>query len=80
MKAAQLKEVDREHRIHQQAYANFKVKAMQKNGKNKMKPVYTKFKKFYDYEAEIEKVNGKKEDSFSGVKAFLKQKGGAVNA
>ena len=53
---------------------------MRKNGKHKMKPVYTEFKKFYDYEAEIEKVNGKKEDLFAGVKAFLKQKGGAANA
>jgi len=70
MKAARLKAVDREHRIHQQAYANFKVKAMRKNGKHKMKPVYTEFKKFYDYEAEIEKVNGKKKILLPGSRPF----------
>lgn len=76
MKGVQLIEVDRSYHIHLQAYANFRVKAERKAGKNKTKPVYSTFKKFFDYQAEIEKVVGKKEDRFAGVKAFLKRRGG----
>lgn len=71
MQAVRLKQVDMDYRIHQQAFLNFAVKAEKKSGK-KSKPVYTKFKKFYDYEAEIKKVTRKENKSrFSGIGKLL---------
>ena len=71
MKAVRLKQVDMDYRNHLQAYLNFAVKAEKKSGK-KSKPVYTKFKKFYDYEAEIKKVTRKEKKSrFAGIGKLL---------
>ena len=49
MEAAQLKQVDNDYRNHLQAFLNYAVKAEKKAGKGKSKPVYRKFKQFYDY-------------------------------
>lgn len=74
MEAVRLKQVDLDYRNHLQAFLNFSVKAEKKAGKNKTKPVYSKFKKFYDYEKEVEKVSKKNEKSrFSGIGKFLKK-------
>lgn len=77
MEAVQLKQIDKDYRNHLQAFLNFSVKAEKKVGKNKSKPVYTKFKKFYDYEKELNKVKEKdknKENSrFSGISKFLRK-------
>lgn len=75
MKAAQLKRVDADYRNHLQAYLNFVVKAEKKAGKNKSKPVFSKFKQFYNYEKEIEKVSDKNETKsrFAGLSKFLKK-------
>lgn len=75
MEAVRLKEIDKDYRNHLQAYLNFAVKAEKKVNKNKSKPVYTKFKQFYDYEKELKKAKGKdKEKSrFSGISKFLKK-------
>lgn len=77
MKAVQLKQVDRDYRNHLQAYLNFAVKAEKKTGKNKTKPVYSKFKRFYDYEKELEKVRnrGKTKSRYSGIGKLLQKKG-----
>lgn len=48
MEAASLKEMDRDYRNHLQAFLNFAAKATRKNGR----PVYSNFKKFYNYEKE----------------------------
>lgn len=56
MKAAKLREVDRDYREHLQAYLSFAVKAEKRSGKNKTKPVYPTFKKFYDYEKAVSEV------------------------
>lgn len=72
MEAVQLKEVDQDYRNHLQAFLNFAVKAEKKAGKNKSKPVYRKFKQFYNYESEIRKVTKKKKKSrFSGIGKLL---------
>lgn len=74
MEAEKLKQVDNDYRNHLQAFLNFAVKAERKSGK-KSKPVYSKFKKFYDYEAEIKKAtsdNGEK-SRFFGVGKFFKK-------
>lgn len=76
MEAERYKQVDRDYRQHLQAYLNFAVKAEKKAGKGKSKPVYGKFKKFYDYEKELAKVksNGKEEKGrFSGLGKFFKK-------
>ena len=77
MQAVRLKQVDMDYRNHLQAYLNFAVKAEKKAGKNKTKPVYSKFKKFYDYEKEVKKVLNPEENKksrFTGIGKFL-QKG-----
>lgn len=77
MQAVKLKQVDADYRNHLQAYLNFAVQAEKKTGKNKSKPVYAKFKRFYDYEKELEKArNGGNEKSrFSGFGKFLRKEG-----
>lgn len=75
MEAVRLKQVDADYRNHLQAFLNFAVKAEKKTGKNKSRPVYTRFKRFYDYEAELEKAKsgGKTQSRFSGIGKFLKK-------
>lgn len=79
MKAVRLKQVDLDYRNHLQAYLNFAVKAEKKAGKNRTKPVYTKFNRFYDYQFELEKVQKegkeKKQSKFSSLSKFLKEGG-----
>jgi hypothetical protein len=75
MEAVRLKQVDQDYRNHLQAFLNFAVKAEKKVGKNKSKPVYSRFKRFYDYEKEVEKVKIRKRDKdrFAGLHKFLKK-------
>lgn len=60
MEAAQLKEVDKDYRNHLQAFLNFAVKAEKKAGKGKTKPVYQRFRNFFDYEKEVDLVKNRK--------------------
>lgn len=73
MKAIRLREIDNDYRNHLQAFLNFSVKAERKAGKNKTKPVYTKFTKFFDYEKAVDQVNCQKESKsrFLGIGKFL---------
>lgn len=74
MHAVRLKQVDRDYRDHLQAYLNFRVRAEKKAGKHKTKPVYDTFKKFYDYEKEVEKVTKPNNESrFAGIGKFFKK-------
>lgn len=75
MEAVSLKEIDKDYRNHLQAYLNFAVKAEKKSGKYKSKPVYTKFKQFYDYKNELKKAKGqnKEKSRFSGISKLLKK-------
>ena len=75
MEAVRLKQIDKDYRNHLQAFLNYAVKAEKKAGKNKSKPVFTKFKQFYDYEKELKKVKGKEEEKarFSGIGSLLKK-------
>lgn len=72
MEAVRLKQVDMDYRNHLQAFLNYAVKAEKKSGK-KSKPVFDKFKKFYDYESEVEKARGQKEkkSKFAGIGRLL---------
>lgn len=75
MEGVRLKQIDKDYRNHLQAFLNFVVKAEKRAGKNKTRPVYDKFKKFYDYEKEIQKAKGpiEKENRLSGIGKFLKK-------
>ena len=74
MEAAQLKQIDMDYRNHLQAWLNRSVKAEKKVGK-KIKPVYEKFKQFYDYEKYLGKANSddNKKSRFSGIGEILKK-------
>lgn len=77
MDAVRLKQVDMDYRNHLQAFLNFAVKAEKKVGKGKSRPVFTKFEKFYNYEAEQKKATqkGETKSRFSGIGKFLKKGG-----
>lgn len=82
MKAERLKWVDMDYRNHLQAWLGVAAKAEKKAGRNKTKPIYSTFDKFYDYESALEKA---RQGNSSGGKVrfrklaeFLK-KGGADN-
>ena len=77
MKAAKLKQVDEEYKIHLLAFANQRARAEKKVGKGKTRPVYTRFNKFYDYKKELETVSRtKRKERFAAAKAYMRQKGG----
>lgn len=73
MEAVRLKHIDMDYRNHLQAFLNFVVKAEKKAGKNKSKPVYSTFQKFYDYEKELAKVKDNGKSKFSGIGKLLKK-------
>lgn len=74
MEAFRLRQVDQEYNAHLQAWLNFAVKARKKTGKGKSRPVYSKFKRFYDYEKRLEEVQKiGKESRFSGIGKFFKK-------
>lgn len=76
MRGAQLRQVDLDYRNHLQAYLNFAVQAKKKAGKGKEKPVYSRFTKFYNYNAEIDRAMGKRETSsrFSRLSRHLAER------
>lgn len=78
MEAVNLRETDRDFWVHWQAFQNFRVKGTKRIGKNRQKPVYSRFDKFYDYDAALKKIrsHGKKSDRYTELKAHLKKKKG----
>lgn len=75
MKAAGIHEIDTMHHIHLQAFQNVRAKARKSAGRGKTRPVYTTYKKFFDYEKELKKARRKKESSrYDGLKKKLKEK------
>lgn len=76
MQAVRLKQVDADYRNHLQAFLNFCVKAEKKSGKS-TKPIFTNFKKFFDYDKEIKKAKGENQENsrFAGIGQFLKKGG-----
>lgn len=77
MDAVRLQQVDKDYRNHLQAFLNFKAKAQKRVGKHKMKPVYTRFEKFYNYEAAVNRARRKKKKSrFSRLTDYLRGGGG----
>ena len=75
MRATRLRMVDTDYRAHQQAYLNFAATSKKRVGKDKEKPVYSDFKKFFDYEAELARADGKeqKPDRFAALKEHMRE-------
>lgn len=71
--------MDEDYRVHQQAFLNFAVQAKKKAGKNKERPVYSRFEKFFNYKKELNDVEsrlkGTKKDNsrFAGIGKYLKK-------
>lgn len=76
MQAVQLKQIDLDYRNHLTAWLTFAAKAEKKAGKGKSKPVYSKFKRFYDYDKELAKVKEKRsvKSKFDGIGKLLKER------
>lgn len=63
---------------HRQAFLNFAVQAEKKAGKGKTKPVYQRFRQFFDYDKELKKIRDKKKHDakksrFSGIGKLLRK-------
>lgn len=57
---------------HRQAFLNFAVKAEKKAGKGKTKPVYKRFRQFFDFDKELKKMkNRRKPSRFTGITKLL---------
>lgn len=74
MKAHALKDVDLDYRVHELAYLTFTASATKQVGK-KMKPVYTTFRKFYDYKREQKRAlerfeNETDEEKFGSLSGY----------
>ena len=72
MEAVKLQQIDKDYRNHLQAFLNYSVKAQKKIGRNKTRPIFTKFQKFYDYEKELEKARGTVKSRFAEASKFLR--------
>ena len=78
VRAAELRDVDTDYRLHEQAFLNFVVRGTKKSGK----PVYRRFKQFFNYAQKIKEVTEKrkkekKTDSrFARLSKHLKEKRG----
>src|SRR5690625_1510194 len=55
--AYRLKQIDKKHEMHLQAWLNHQVTATKEKG-SKQVPVFEKFKDFFDYEKELREVEG----------------------
>ena len=68
MEALELKMLDESAHEHRQAFLNFAVKAEKKAGKGKTKPVYRRFRQFFDFDKELRKIkNRRKRSKYIGV-------------
>ena len=75
MEAMELRMLDDSLREHRQAFLNLAVQAQKKAGKGKTRPVYRRFKQFFDYDRELAKVKNrrkKKESRFFRIGKLLK--------
>ena len=68
MEALELRMLDESLHEHRQAFLNFAVCAEKKAGKGKTKPVYRRFKQFFDLDKELRKIKNRRQPSrFAGI-------------
>lgn len=79
MEAESLRKVDRDFWLHRLAFQSFRVKDRRKAGKG-TKFVYNSFRKFFNYEEELKKVQDrparKKETRLPGLYEYMRKKNG----
>ena len=63
MEALELKMLDESAHEHRQAFLNFAVKAEKKAGKGKTKPVYRRFRQFFDFDKELRRIKNRRKRS-----------------
>lgn len=63
MEALELRMLDESLHEHRQAFLNFAVCAEKKAGKGKTKPVYRRFKQFFDLDKELRKIKNRRKPS-----------------
>lgn len=86
MEAHALRQVDEEYKLHLLAWLTFAAQAKKSAGKGKEKPVYGRFRKFFNYESRIREVKaalgGKPKDNsrFVGIGKYLRKGGEADGA
>lgn len=76
MEALELRMLDQDLHEHRQAFLNLAVQAQKKAGNGKTRPVYRKFRQFFDYDAELKKIKNrkkKKKSRFSGIGKLLRK-------
>lgn len=73
MKAHKLAFIDKQNDMHWQAWLSVQAGAQKERGK-KLVPVYQEYKQFFDYEKELKKAGGRKDDRFSALSKHLKEK------
>lgn len=72
MEALELRMFDESLHEHRQAFLNFAVKAEKKAAKGKTKPVYRRFRQFFDFDKELGKIrNRRKPSRFAGTTKLL---------
>lgn len=74
MEAVELKQLDETNKIHSLAWLTFAAQATNKQGK----PVFKKFKRFFDYKEELKKLMNKNNEStenalFPGIGEVFKK-------
>lgn len=78
VKAENLKQVDIDYRVHQLAWLPIIAKGQKRVGKNKLKYVYDKFEKFYDYKDALEKAGDprsrRNECKYKGYDRYLRER------
>lgn len=74
IRAEKLHQVDMDYRNHLQAFLNFSVQSQRRSGKGS-KPVYRTFRKFYNYEDELRKAQGKPSSTaMARLSEYMKEK------
>lgn len=75
VEALELRMLDESLHEHRQAFLNYAVQAEKPAGKGKTRPVYRKFRQFFDYDKELKNLKTKKKKKadgrFWGIGKFL---------
>lgn len=64
MQAFRLRNLDERHKMHTAAWVQKELEKTKKKGKGSV-PAYQKFKDFFDYDAELRKIEGKKDNKMA---------------
>lgn len=76
IEALDLRQVDENFQAHRQAFLNFSVQAEKTIGKGRTRPVYRKFRQFFDYDSalsEVENRRSKNKSRFTGIGKLLRK-------